>query len=393
MKHRNSSQSVLACSRRANFSIVLTGNRAQFKFADGLRAVAAIGVALFHTYTYTGLSEQNQQLPVFFKILNLGDFAVAVFIVLSGFVLMLPVARTARFTVRGGIGQFLTRRARRILPPYYAAIVAFLIAILIIPGLNEKTGTAWDSKVPVSIDGIISHALMLHNLSPTWVYQIDGPAWSVATEWQIYFAMPLLLLPVWRHFGGRVAVVLAILIGWAVHFLLPQVDAAHYWFLGLFALGMAAGSHAYRGTVRVRGSYVVAAMLVTLLPAAAAFGAMHRFAWLSETAVGAAVALLLTWLAQRTVDGEQTRVHRMLEWRPLVQAGNWSYSLYLIHSPIIGITNMILLPIHMPLVVRFALLACIALPIAGLASYAFHCLVERRFMTSHQQSLRTAGHV
>ncbi|WIB36515.1 acyltransferase [Curtobacterium sp. MCJR17_043] len=221
MKHRNSSQSVLACSRRANFSIVLTGNRAQFKFADGLRAVAAIGVALFHTYTYTGLSEQNQQLPVFFKILNLGDFAVAVFIVLSGFVLMLPVARTARFTVRGGIGQFLTRRARRILPPYYAAIVAFLIAILIIPGLNEKTGTAWDSKVPVSIDGIISHALMLHNLSPTWVYQIDGPAWSVATEWQIYFAMPLLLLPVWRHFGGRVAVVLAILIGWAVHFLLP----------------------------------------------------------------------------------------------------------------------------------------------------------------------------
>jgi peptidoglycan/LPS O-acetylase OafA/YrhL len=134
-------------------------------------------------------------------------------------------------------------------------------------------------------------------------------------------------------------------------------------------------------------------MLVTLLPAAAAFGAMHRFAWLSETAVGAAVALLLTWLAQRTIDGEQTRVHRMLEWRPLVQAGNWSYSLYLIHSPIIGITNLILLPIQMPLVVRFALLACIALPIAGLASYAFHCLVERRFMTSHQQSLRTSGHV
>lgn len=368
-------------------------NRVAFKFADGLRAIAAIGVALFHTYTYAGLSQQNQQLPVVLKVLNLGDFAVAVFIVLSGFVLMLPVAKTPDLTLRGGVGQFLRRRARRILPPYYAAILGYLIVILVIPGLNEKTGTAWDSKVPVTAGGIISHALMIHNLSPDWVYQIDGPAWSVATEWQIYFAMPLLLLPLWRRFGGRVSVAIAIVMGWAVHFLLPQVDVAHFWFLGLFALGMAAGWYVHRGTARVRGACVAVALLVTLVPAGAAFGLALRFAWLSETAVGAAVALLLVWMAQRSVSREKTWAHRVLEWRPLVQVGNWSYSLYLVHSPIIGIVNLLLLPVPMPLAARFALLACVGLPIAAAVSYGFHRLVERRFMTSHQQQVRALEHV
>ena len=73
-----------------------------FAFADGLRGLAAVGVVLFHTYTYTGLSGENQQLPLLFKLLNLGDYAVAVFIVLSGFVLMLPVAQTSALSLRGG---------------------------------------------------------------------------------------------------------------------------------------------------------------------------------------------------------------------------------------------------------------------------------------------------
>ncbi|MCL9664417.1 acyltransferase [Curtobacterium albidum] len=360
-----------------------------FEFADGLRAIAAIGVVLFHTYTYTGLSEQNQLLPVVFKILNLGDFAVAIFIVLSGFVLMLPVATSPDLYLRGGIGEYLKRRARRILPPYYAAVGGYLVLILLVPGLNEETGTAWDSKVPVTIGGVVSHALLIHNLSPEWGYQIDGPTWSVATEWQIYFAMPLLLLPLWRRFGGRAAVLTAILLGWAVHFLFPQVDLAHFWFVGLFALGMAASWHVRRGSVRVRGGFVVAALLVTLVPAAAAFGLMHRLAWLSETAVGAAVALLLVWMAQRSASDEKTWAHSLLEWNPLVKVGNWSYSLYLVHSPIIGIANLILLPWPMPLVARFALLACVAMPIAAAISYGFHRLIERRFMTSHQRSIRS----
>jgi len=168
---------------------------------------------------------------------------------------------------------------------------------------------------------------------------------------------------------------------------------AHFWFLGLFALGMAAGWYVHNGTARVSGALVAAALVVTLVPAAAAFGLVHRFAWLSETAVGAAVALLLVWMAQRTVSGETTWAHRLLECRPLVQVGNWSYSFYLVHSPIIGIANLILLPVPMPLVARFALLVCVALPVAAAASYGFHRLVERRFMTSHQQSVRAAERV
>lgn len=369
-------------------------SRPSFEFADGLRGVAAIAVALFHTLTYTGRSDENDALPAIFRVLNIGDFAVAVFIVLSGFVLMLPVAASPELQLRGGVIRFLRRRARRILPPYYAAVGLFLLVILLVPGLNERTGTAWDSKVPVTLGGVLSHLFLVHNLVPAWAYQIDGPAWSVATEWQIYFAMPFVLLPAWRRLGGIWTVTLAILAGWAFHFAVPQADSAHLWFVGLFAMGMTAAWMVRNGKrLPVSGFVLISGMVLVFGVATVAHDTAVRGAWFTETVLGAAVAASLVWLGSKAADGERSAAHRVLESKPLIRMGLWSYSFYLVHSPIIGLANLALLPVPMPLVVRFALLACVALPVAAAASYGFHRLVERRFMTSHQQSVRAAERV
>jgi peptidoglycan/LPS O-acetylase OafA/YrhL len=47
--------------------------------------------------------------------------SVQVFIVLSGYCLMLPVAQAAG-TLKGGLSVFVRRRAIRILPPYFAML-------------------------------------------------------------------------------------------------------------------------------------------------------------------------------------------------------------------------------------------------------------------------------
>ncbi|KQQ49725.1 hypothetical protein ASF68_18010 [Plantibacter sp. Leaf314] len=63
---------------------------------------------------------------------------------------MLPVARTTNFELRGGFWRYLWRRAKRILPPYYASFV--LIAT--VPALQSGNDTAWFNKVPITLEGV-----------------------------------------------------------------------------------------------------------------------------------------------------------------------------------------------------------------------------------------------
>ncbi|MGY4859762.1 acyltransferase family protein [Cryobacterium sp. AP23] len=359
--------------------------RLDFAFADGLRAVAALGVALFHTYVFTGMTGSTQILPDFLAALRLGQSAVPIFIVLSGFVLMLPVARRDDLRFRGGAVQYLKRRTRRIVPPYFAAMILFLLLIWAIPLLQQPSGTVWDSKVPVTPWGIVSHFLLLHNLSRETLYQINGPAWSVATEWQIYFAMAFLLLPVWRRFGGVITVAVAVGVGWAIHFVVPSVDGAHFWFLGLFAFGMAAAHLVVRGIrIPLLGPGVAVLSIISVAMIVFANRLVVSYDWLSETILGVVVALALVWLAQRSLAGSKTLAHRVLESKVLVWIGTWSYSAYLIHSPLLGLGNLLLLPLGLPLWLHFVVMVVVVLPLALTCAYGFHLVVERRFMTGHQ---------
>jgi len=360
--------------------------RPTFEFADGLRAIAAMTVAAYHATTFTGLlGAVKADLTVVWWLAQIGNYAVPVFIVLSGFVLMLPVARTPDLELRGGFGKYIGRRAKRILPPYYASLAIFLLAIWLIPVMNQPSGTAWDSKIPVTWGGFLSHLFVVHNVSDDWIYQINGPAWSIATEWQIYFLMPLVLLPLWRRIGPWWTTAVAIALGFAISRFIPGVWAAHYWFIGLFAMGMLAAYLAIRGS-RFRPGWPA------LIFFAAAIGwlyvdpdgAENRNQY-SETLIGIAIALGLMWLAQGSLAGKRTWLHNVLEARFLVWVGLWSYSLYLIHSPLLGLSNLLLLPLGLSTSAQLVLMLGVALPLSGALAYVFHLLVERHFMTSHQK--------
>src|SRR5882724_8311244 len=165
----------------------LDSRELRLAYLDGLRASAALYVVLFHAVIGFAV-----QLSGPFKVLRLvfgfGHEAVAIFIVLSGYCLMLPVARSANAELRSGFWGYLGRRAFRILPPYFAALVFSVLLIVVVPVLRHGgSGTIWDDSLPgVGLGPIASHLLLVHNWFPAWAYQINGPRWSVASEWQIY---------------------------------------------------------------------------------------------------------------------------------------------------------------------------------------------------------------
>ena len=84
----------------------------------------------------------------FVTLFKTGHYVVDLFIVLSGFCLMLPVIRH-RGTLPGNTIIFFKKRIRRILPPYYLAMGFSLL--LIITMIGEKTGTRWDISIPITL--------------------------------------------------------------------------------------------------------------------------------------------------------------------------------------------------------------------------------------------------
>ena len=364
----------------------------RLEYLDGLRALAATYVVLFHA----GLGFTTAALPSWAKnvarTLSFGHDAVAVFIVLSGYCLMLPVAR-AEGQITRGIPSYFARRAWRILPPYFATLFGSLLLLALVPALQAQTGTIWDDTSPAfELGPIVSHLFLVHNLFPAWAQRIDGPLWSVATEWQIYFFFPFLLVPIWRRFGALVTLLLAFGTGCALVWIVPSAArTACAWYLGLFALGMCAAginfaSRPFERTLRERGPWG----LVTLgLLAAVGVGVTvlikrwFLFMPYSDSLVGIATAsalLHLTRQALKPASAPRPLVLRVLESAPLVGLGRFSYSLYLTHLPVVALGFFGLRRLALaPGTAWLALLAW-SLPVSLLTAYAFYLVFERRFV-------------
>jgi peptidoglycan/LPS O-acetylase OafA/YrhL len=365
--------------------------RVRLAYLDGLRALAAAYVVAFHAVLGFYGSDLNGPFRILRRVFAYGHESVAVFIVLSGYCLMLPVVRSDAQALPLDFRRFVQRRARRILPPYFATVAGSLLLIALVPVLQQRSGTTWDDSLPgLDWGAVATHLLVVHNWFPRWGVQINGPLWSVATEWQIYFFFPLLLLPVWRRSGMVGALIAATVVGYSpLAFARGPAWLAIPWYLLLFAFGMAAAAIGFAQRPleqRLRQSANWARLsgllwLTCLLLSNAAAGLWFGLKPLSDLLVGLATAtLLLNLTGKAAASATSVGFLRLLESKPLVGLGNFSYSLYLTHLPVLALGYFALKPLDLPApAAAFALLT-----FGGGASlafaYVFHVGVERRFM-------------
>ncbi len=366
----------------------------RLEYLDGLRAVAALYVVLFHAGL--GFLDADRPLHGFARnlqrLFSLGHDAVAVFIVLSGYCLMLPVARAEGMLVRG-VPNYIGRRAWRILPPYFAALFGSLLLIALAPVLETPTKTIWADSFPAFEFGpIVSHLLLIHNLFPAWAQSINGPLWSVATEWQIYFFFPFFLLPIWRRWGAAGTLLAAFALGAALTRVAPAAaGSAASWYLWLFGLSMCAAGidFASRPAERWLREHVSWRIVCLALLTAVACGVTvlikywFRFMPYSDALVGAATASALLYLtphALRPAEQRRPLLLRILESGPLVALGRFSYSLYLTHLPIVALCYFGLRRLELSPNAEMLSLIALGLPLSLLFSYAFFWVFERRFV-------------
>lgn len=368
-------------------------------FVDGMRGLASLYVVLYHAAGDTPPPAAVLRFLGWF--LQFGHYAVGIFIVLSGFCLMLPVARSSDGRIDGGWPGFFRRRARRLLPAYYTVLLLALVAVAIVRLWRPQASGEEADVLRLSPGTVISHLLLLHNLREQWAQAFDPPMWSIAAEWQIYFLFPLLLIPIWRRLGSAQMVLCGWFLGMAPHILLPassNFDWTFPWYIGLFALGMAGAAVSFsprhpEARWRVAAPWGTAAGVCALIfigMAAASPDLPAGRMWLPDIVLGISAAAILvrcaierdkTALAHRS-NAVCPRAIRALESAPIRWIGAFSYSLYLLHAPILWLSSGLFGALHPGENIAFVLRLTVGVPVAVAGSYGFFLLVERRFLRS-----------
>lgn len=342
---------------------------------DGLRGLAALYVVVNHVFlrAFPGYPVDNA--PFWAGWFIYGRFAVLVFIVLSGFSLALAPARHGWRLDR--VSAYARRRARRILPPFWAAL-AFSLAVawLIVP----QPGGGVPDAMSVLANGLLVQNIISGPPSPNAAF------WSIAVEVQLYVLLPALLLAIRRH--GAVAMVGAVtLVVAAIGIVGPHVASLDTFVIQsppdlavLFALGVACAGLVGTGAARRSWAWpwlalAAAAPVLATIAWQGSVWTLDNLYWV-DLALAPAIACLLVGLA----TGRPAPLLGLLDARPVRGLGDCSYSLYLTHAPIIAIVYLLIVGpwLHQG-PAAFLVTLAIVVPLTISFAKAFASVFERRF--------------
>jgi peptidoglycan/LPS O-acetylase OafA/YrhL len=341
---------------------------------DGLRGLAALFVVVNHVFLRAFPGYPVDHAPFWAGWFIYGRFAVVVFIVLSGFSLALAPARHGWRL--DGISRFARRRARRILPAYWAAL-AFSLAIawMVVP----QPGQGAPGAKSVLVNGVLVQNIV-GAPSPNRAF------WSMAVEAQLYILLPLLLLIV-RRWSGAVMLATVTLVVTAIGIVGPHVsrldtfviqsapDLAALFALGMLTAGIVAASPRRRSWPWAWLSLAAATPVVATICWQGSVWTLAHLFWV-DLALGPAIACLLAALA----TGRPTPLLRLLDARPIRSLGSSSYSLYLTHAPIVVIVydGLVAGRVHRG-VWSFVVSLAIVLPLTIAFARVFASLFEKPF--------------
>lgn len=349
---------------------------------DGLRGVAAIVVVFHHLFLVAQPFVRQQggsaigspywwvsQTPL--KLATAGNEAVLVFFVLSGLVVSLPALKPGNFSW----SAFLSGRLVRLYLPVWASIALGTVLVWAIPRNDSavRDGTWMDNAQATST----TWPTILSQASLTRVsYDLNNVLWSL--RWELLFSV---LLPVFIALALVTArywlVAVAVALGLSTVGLVEQIDALRYlpvFFIGtLMAVRLDAISEWMQArTQRPRSVLWAAALTIgallllvcqwlvrPIIPAATFANSL-----VAQLSVVGAVGLVLVAIGVPTVRS-------LLESRVSQWLGRVSFSLYLIHVPIVATLTFLLGDS------RWWLVALLTTPVALLVAWGFNHAVER----------------
>ncbi|GAC1565274.1 MAG: hypothetical protein NVS3B14_02460 [Ktedonobacteraceae bacterium] len=162
----------------------LSGKQNSIAVLDGVRAIAFLMVMVFHINRITGDSLWNRMAnQVASSVSTAGGTGVTLFFVLSGFLLFMPFAKSLLFDNAWPLARvFYMRRVLRIVPAYYVCL--FIIIIITQPEYLQLDHLKY----------LFLFLTFFMDSSRVTFRQVNGPFWTLATEWQFYMLLPIIAI-------------------------------------------------------------------------------------------------------------------------------------------------------------------------------------------------------
>jgi peptidoglycan/LPS O-acetylase OafA/YrhL len=160
---------------------------------EGVRAVAAVSVLVFHCWMYGADGPNRADLGLVDRfVLPHLSLGVTLFFSLSGFLLYQPFVTAA---LSGSpfpkVGSYLRNRALRILPAYWVILLA--VGVLLPAALVRQSRDQLVLGRLVENPWLaVGNATLTQGYSPRGLLSGIAPAWSLAVEVVFYLALPLL---------------------------------------------------------------------------------------------------------------------------------------------------------------------------------------------------------
>lgn len=307
------------------------------------RGIAALWVFFFH------FKDSFSGSPVVFTLSSYGALAVPMFFVISGYVVALSAARHIAED-RSAI-DFIKRRAIRIYPTFIASILVILALPLTMGFLTFlKTGSyAATACAPCSLT--IAEWLSVISLTRVFIEHPGGPQeafsiinivyWTLAIEIQFYLVMFSSIA--WKkHYNKIILTVTAV--SMALTLVPNNINAGvflHYW--PQFAVGVAIAHAHQKGIVAKKyigatGRGIMSLLLILLLVISTQLLSHQKLVF----------SILFGWFVWSVAEVEghlatlksEKRLISCVLIAPLLTLGSMSYSVYLLHTKLYGLSSM-----------------------------------------------------
>jgi peptidoglycan/LPS O-acetylase OafA/YrhL len=339
---------------------------------DGLRFVAIMSVILYHLCGfYLVKSGRPPDTPA--RILELGNFGVPLFFVISGFVIALPFARAQ---LSGGaappLRAYYLRRLTRLEPPYILNLLLVAAALVLV-----KHDSLTALLPPLGASLVYSHTLLYGVFSA-----INGVAWSLEVECQFYVLAPAMVTVFQiRSPWVRRLLLVGVLVAWSAAAQAGPVDLARfklsllfyapYFLAGLLLADLYLADWAEAPRPSATWDLGAAACWLALPMLLAGWPSLHFL--LPLVVLGAYVGAFrgVLW-------------PRLFTWAPVYLVGGMCYTIYLYHFFVISLIGNPLLPRlstpGAPVWANVLILSLAVIPVTVAACAALFVLTEKPFM-------------
>jgi len=291
-----------------------------YKELDGLRGMAALMVVFFHFIPDANIGI-HPLIHYLHKITVFGQTGVTLFFVLSGFLItrILLHVKTSEYYFR----DFYIKRALRIFPLYYLALIIFYL--LVPPLINSSK---------VSFQNTWMYWVYLQNVSETFGLNARGPQhfWSLAVEEHFYLFWPIIVyyssvsnLPriiTWIISSAFICRCLLLYFGYGTfYFTFSVMDA-------LAVGGFLAWYEMQKPINKINFSLIIILGMMIMLPAWLITGG-KRYNWVQIMKIPIISVFYMAIIGK--IITSKSWLNAVFELKPLRFIGKISYGLYVFH--------------------------------------------------------------